>query len=165
MERSLDSLKTFLGEVFSDTINTGIYILEPDVLDLVPEKKEFDFGKDLFPLLLERDLGLFGYIAQGYWKDIGSLSEYQDAHMDVIRGDVKLRIEGEKKGNLFVGEGSNIEAEPRNLTGTIVVGKNCRIHNGAVISNSVIGDQLRDIPRRRHPKFDYLEEYKDRRPV
>ena len=134
------------GEVFSDTINTGIYILEPDVLDLVPEKQEFDFGKNLFPILLERDLGLYGYIAQGYWKDIGSLNEYQDAHMDAIRGDVKLRIDGVRKGNLIVGEGTTIEAESRNLTGTSVIGKNCHIHNGAIISNSIIGDNCEIFP-------------------
>jgi len=74
----MEKLRGFLkkpswGEVFSDTINTGIYILEPEVLDLVPpEKKEFDFGKNLFPLLLERDLGLYGYIAprilERHWK-------------------------------------------------------------------------------------------------
>jgi mannose-1-phosphate guanylyltransferase/phosphomannomutase len=128
------------GEVFSDTINTGIYILEPEVLDLVPEKQEFDFGKNLFPILLERNLGLYGYITQGYWKDIGSLHEYQDAHMDALRGDVKLQISGTKKENLIIGKGSTIETDARNLTGTNVVGKNCHIHNGAVISNVVIGD-------------------------
>jgi mannose-1-phosphate guanylyltransferase / phosphomannomutase len=134
------------GEVFSDTINTGIYILEPEVLDLVPEKQEFDFGKNLFPLLLERDLGLYGYIAQGYWKDIGSLNEYQDAHMDAMRGEVKCQIDGTHKGNLIVGEGTTVEADPRNLSGTSVVGKNCRIHNGAVISNSIIGDNCELFP-------------------
>ena len=51
------------GEVFSDTINTGIYILEPEVLELIPAKEEFDFSKNLFPLMLDRDMGLFGYVA------------------------------------------------------------------------------------------------------
>ncbi len=134
------------GEVFSDTINTGIYILEPEVLDLIPEKKEFDFSKNLFPLLLERNLGLYGYIAEGYWKDIGSLNEYQDAHIDSLLGDVKIRISGERRGSLIIGEGSIIETEDRNLTGTSVIGKNCHIYSGAVISNSVIGDNCEVFP-------------------
>ncbi len=134
------------GEVFSDTINTGIYILEPDVLELIPEKQEFDFSKNLFPLLLERDLGLYGYIAEGYWKDIGSLNEYQDAHSDVLRGEVLLKIDGEKHDNLLIGKGSTVEADPRHLTGNIVIGKNCHIHKGAVISNSVIGDGCELLP-------------------
>jgi mannose-1-phosphate guanylyltransferase/phosphomannomutase len=53
------------GEVFSDTINTGIYILEPEILDLIPSKEEFDFSKNLFPILLEQDMGLYGYVAEG----------------------------------------------------------------------------------------------------
>lgn len=134
------------GEVFSDTINTGIYILEPDILDLVPEKQEFDFSKNLFPILLEQNLSLYGYIAQGYWKDIGSLNEYQDAHIDILRGEIKLLIGGEKRENLFVGENSEIRTEPRNLTGMSIIGKNCRIHNGVVISNSVIGDNCEILP-------------------
>jgi mannose-1-phosphate guanylyltransferase / phosphomannomutase len=134
------------GEVFSDTINTGIYIIEPEILDLVPEKQEFDFSKNLFPILLKQNLGLYGYIAKGYWKDIGSLNEYQDAHMDALRGDVKLHVEGIQKENLIIGEGTTIETDPRHLTGTSIIGKNCRIHNGAVISNSVIGDECEIYP-------------------
>jgi mannose-1-phosphate guanylyltransferase/phosphomannomutase len=134
------------GEVFSDTINTGIYILEPEILDLVPEKQEFDFGKDLFPTLLERDLGLYGYVAEGYWKDIGSLNEYQDAHIDILRGEVKVRFDGERREGLIVGENTEIKSEARNFTGTSIIGKNCRVHNGAVISNSVIGDHCEILP-------------------
>jgi mannose-1-phosphate guanylyltransferase / phosphomannomutase len=89
---------------------------------------------------------LYGYIAQGYWKDIGSLNEYQDAHMDAIRGDVNLQIEGIRKGNLIVGEGTTIDAETRNHIRTSVVGKNCRIHTNAIISNSIIGDNCEIFP-------------------
>src|ERR1039458_641440 len=78
IERFLE--KPTWGEVFSDTVNTGIYILEPEVLDLIPERSEFDFSKDLFPLLLEEDAGLYGYISDGYWRDVGNLNEYQEAH-------------------------------------------------------------------------------------
>jgi mannose-1-phosphate guanylyltransferase/phosphomannomutase len=134
------------GEVFSDTINTGIYILEPEVVEMIPDKQEFDFSKNLFPLLLERDLGLYGYIAEGYWKDIGSLNEYQDAHSDVLHGEVLLKIDGEKHDNLTLGKGSTVEADPRHLTGNIVIGKKCHIHKGAVISNSVIGDSCEILP-------------------
>jgi mannose-1-phosphate guanylyltransferase/phosphomannomutase len=52
--------------VFSDTINTGIYILEQDVLDMIPYREEFDFSKDLFPSMLANDMPLYGYIADGY---------------------------------------------------------------------------------------------------
>ena len=89
------------GEVFSDTINTGIYIIEPEVLDLIPEKQEFDFSKNLFPLLLDHHSELYGYIRNGYWKDIGSLHEYQDAHLDIFRGNVNVHLKGIKTGKLL----------------------------------------------------------------
>ena len=64
------------SEVFSDTINTGIYILNKSALKMIPEKSEFDFSKDLFPMLLKENKNLFGHISSGYWKDVGTLSEY-----------------------------------------------------------------------------------------
>ncbi len=128
------------GEVFSDTINTGIYILEPEVLALVPHKEEFDFSKNLFPILLEQDMGLYGFIADGYWRDVGNLNEYQDVHTDALRGLVKVEIPGEKKGNLFLSSSSKIETDLKNISGTVVVGKNTRIHSDVTISDSVIGD-------------------------
>lgn len=134
------------GEVFSDTINTGIYILEPEVLDLIPHKEEFDFSKNLFPILLEQKMGLYGYIADGYWKDVGNLNEYQDAHTDALRGLVKAVIPGEKRGNVYVGANAKIEAEAKNLTGVIIVGKNTHIHSDVTITNSVIGDDCEIFP-------------------
>jgi mannose-1-phosphate guanylyltransferase/phosphomannomutase len=134
------------GEVFSDTINTGIYILEPDVLDLVPEKAEVDFSKNLFPLLLERKMGLYGFVCDGYWRDIGSLNEYQDAQMDVLRGSVSLTLNGTRKDNVILGAGSTVETAAENLTGTCLIGAKTRIHQGAKISNSVIGDDCEIMP-------------------
>ncbi len=82
------------GEVFSDTINTGIYILEPEVLEMIPYREDYDFSKDLFPLLLRQDAGLYGCVADGYWRDIGNLNEYQDAHIDILNGVVKVETPG-----------------------------------------------------------------------
>ncbi|HEY4613674.1 MAG TPA: sugar phosphate nucleotidyltransferase, partial [Bacteroidota bacterium] len=120
--------------------NTGIYILEPEILNLIPKGEEFDFSKNLFPLLLEHDVGLYGYIAEGYWRDIGNLSEYQDAHSDALRGTVKLRIAGKKKQALYLDEHCKVETSERNFSGTVIIGKNSRIHRDAVIVNSVIGN-------------------------
>jgi mannose-1-phosphate guanylyltransferase/phosphomannomutase len=134
------------GEVFSDTINTGIYIIEPEVLDLVPQGEEFDFSKNLFPLLLERDLGLYGFVAPGYWRDIGNLHEYQEAHLDVLRGIVQVNVDGTAEGSLIFGKGATIETKERNITGRVVVGNNTRIHRDAVISNAVVGDDCEILP-------------------
>ncbi len=127
------------GEVFSDTINTGIYILEPEVLDLIPYKREFDFSKDLYPHMLKEDLGLYGYIAEGYWRDVGNLTEYQAAHMDVLQGRVKIQIPGERNGNVHIGEGSIVSPDAR-FEGTVVIGDGVTIEAGAKLTDTVIGD-------------------------
>ena len=66
------------GEVFSDTVNTGIYVLEPSVLTGVPAGRLYDFSKDLFPSLLAMDVPMYGAVADGYWCDIGDSVETRD---------------------------------------------------------------------------------------
>src|SRR5688572_15740341 len=77
IERFLE--KPNWGQVFSDTINTGIYVLEPEVFDFIPDDTVFDFSEDLFPLLLDKGLPMFGYVADGYWCDVGNIDTYMQA--------------------------------------------------------------------------------------
>ena len=129
------------GEVFSDTINTGIYILEPEVLDLIPAKTEFDFSKDLYPLMLSKGLPLFGYIADGYWKDIGNLQEYQLAHADVLAGRVKVEFAGESCDSSICGKGLNLDPTAH-LDGLVVIGDNVTIGAHAQLTNCVVGNNV-----------------------
>lgn len=128
------------GEVFSDTINTGIYILEPDVLEIIPYREEFDFSKNLFPHLLRNNLGLYGYIADGYWRDIGNLNEYQEAHIDALNGVVRVNIEGHRSGNLIYGDACSFQQDRLHIEGSVLLGKNVTIGNEVTLSNTVIGD-------------------------
>jgi mannose-1-phosphate guanylyltransferase/phosphomannomutase len=130
------------GEVFSDTINTGIYIIEPEILRLIPYQKDFDFSKNLFPTMLEQDMGLYGYIAEGYWRDVGNLNEYQEAHLDALDNKVRLQMEGEKIGDAYIGEHSVIETDPSLLQGMVLIGKNCRIGKNVKIIKSAIGNDV-----------------------
>jgi mannose-1-phosphate guanylyltransferase / phosphomannomutase len=127
------------GEVFSDTINTGIYILEPEVLDLIPYQKEFDFSKDLFPLMLRQNLPLYGYIADGYWRDIGNLNEYQIAHQDVLAGKVNITLPGTKDENVVKGNNCRI-APTAKLTGLVALGNDVEIGPDTHINNAIIGN-------------------------
>jgi len=129
------------GEVFSDTINTGIYVLQPGVLNHIPDKKEFDFSKDLFPLLMENKLPLYGFISSGYWRDIGSISEYSLAHYEALRKEVRLDLPGEKmrEGNVWIGSETTVEAGAI-FKGTVVAVDNCVIKSGVEIRDSVVGD-------------------------
>lgn len=129
------------GEVFSDTINTGIYILEPEVLRLIPYKQDFDFSKDLFPMMLEQDMGLYGYIGEGYWRDVGNLEEYQQAHLDILKGNVRVEIPGERREHAFVGEGVQIGENVR-FEGEVIVGDDVVIEAGTTLANTVIGNKV-----------------------
>ena len=126
------------GEVFSDTINTGIYILEPEVLNLIPYQQDFDFSKDLFPLMLEQDMGLYGYVGEGYWRDVGNLDEYQQAHLDILKGNVKVEIPGTHQGSVWIEEGAQV-SENAKFEGSVIVGADATIESGATVTNCVIG--------------------------
>ena len=88
VERFLE--KPSWGQVFSDTINTGIYVLEPEVLRHIPTDRPYDFSKELFPLLLEMGRPIYGYVCDGYWQDIGNLDQYRQANFDAL--DEKVRL-------------------------------------------------------------------------
>lgn len=131
------------GEVFSDTVNTGIYILEPEVLDLIPEGRDFDFSKDLFPLMLQKGLPLYGHVASGYWRDIGTLGEYLLAHRDILSGKVEAGVDGTRKGrlgtDLWVGEGSQVDPSAK-LSNSVIVGRNVKVGPRVELSDCILGD-------------------------
>ncbi|NLY74430.1 MAG: NTP transferase domain-containing protein [Firmicutes bacterium] len=129
------------GEVFSDTVNTGIYVLEPEIFDLFEHGKEFDFSKNLFPLLLEKGELICGYVADGYWSDIGNLEQYRQAHYDVLTGKVKVSIPGrEVKPGIWLGEAVEIDPKAR-IEGPVLLGDYCRIKADTVIEGfTVIGN-------------------------
>ena len=121
------------GEVISDTVNTGIYVLEPQVLDYFEAGKSFDFSKDLFPILLEKSDPLYGYVAGGYWCDVGNVQEYMRASADLLEGRVHLEpIDKEIGAGVFCGE--NVEIAPdAQLYGPIYLGEGVKIKGGVVI--------------------------------
>ncbi|MBN8659214.1 MAG: mannose-1-phosphate guanyltransferase [Candidatus Melainabacteria bacterium] len=131
------------SEIFSDTVNTGTYILEPEVMLYVVMGREQDFSNDLFPLLLLRNEPMYGYVADGYWCDIGNLAVYRQAHRDVLDGLVNISLDlPQIEPGVFVGHGSQIDASVQ-LEGPVMIGKNCRIGRETVISkHSVIGDNV-----------------------
>ena len=143
IERFLE--KPSWGEVFSDTINTGIYILEPEVFDYIAENKDVDFSKDLYPKLLREGKGLYGYIAEGYWKDIGNHDEYRFAHYDILDGKVNINLNGTKKQidgkTVTVGENTVIE-DGVTFDSNTIIGSNTVIKKGAKIGKSVIGSNV-----------------------
>jgi mannose-1-phosphate guanylyltransferase/phosphomannomutase len=131
------------GEVFSDTINTGIYILEPEAFAMIPSKTEFDFSKDLFPAILKEKKPLYGYIASGYWKDVGDILEYRLANLDILNKAVKVKLPGRKvegmDKDIWLGEDAQVDFTA-SFSGAVVLGKNTRIGPNTRLTNTIIGD-------------------------
>ncbi|MGE5586239.1 MAG: sugar phosphate nucleotidyltransferase [Bacillota bacterium] len=130
------------GEVFSDTVNTGIYVLEPEVLGFFDFGQEFDFSKNLFPFILKRKMPLFGYVASGYWSDIGTIDQYRQTHYDILEGRAKVDIPGQEvERGVYIGAGAEIHPNAR-LIPPVVIGDFSRVkRNAEVGAASVIGSQ------------------------
>ena len=141
IQRFLEKPST--SEVFSDTVNTGIYILEPEVLGFLPANEPCDFSTDLFPLLLDRNVPMHGYIAGGYWCDIGSLEAYRQAQYDAIRGRVHLDLDYvQLRTGLWVGQHTVISPTVE-IESPVLIGSNCVIGDRTKISaGTVIGDRV-----------------------
>ncbi len=134
------------GEAFSDTINTGIYILEPAAVELIPVEENFDFSQNLFPLMLEKKMPLYGKIMDGYWKDVGNVDEYKRAHIDffgnALHLDLKAAKEKYENGTVYRGENVVIEDKVE-MTGTVVLGNDVYLGAGTKLHNCVIGNRNR----------------------
>jgi mannose-1-phosphate guanylyltransferase / phosphomannomutase len=132
------------SEIFSDTVNTGIYILEPEVLDYLPTGEATDFSNDLFPTLLEKGEPMYGYVAEGYWCDVGSLDSYRDAQYDALEGKVDIEIAYEPSEQPGVWLGKNTQIDPSAvIQAPVLIGDNCRIGPRAhVDAGTIIGDNV-----------------------
>ena len=135
--------KPSLSEIFSDTVNTGTYILEPEVLEYLPENEESDFSKDLFPLLLEKKEPIYGYVAEGYWCDVGHLEAYREAQYDGLDKKVKLDFPyREHSMGIWIGNNTYIDSSAIVETPALI-GDNCRIGARVRIeAGTVIGDNV-----------------------
>ena len=141
------------GEVFSDTVNTGIYVLEPSVLEGVPAHQMYDFSKNLFPALLAMDAPLYAAVADGYWCDIGDPTAYLQANLDLLCGRLRFSPSGRQvvpgvwvsgdvphgllvDGPALIGEGSRLAPGTR-LEAGAVLGPATVTESGAVLRRTV----------------------------
>jgi mannose-1-phosphate guanylyltransferase / phosphomannomutase len=141
VERFLE--KPSWGQVFSDTINTGVYVLEPEVLAAVPDGTSYDFSKQLFPDLLRRGKPVFGHLVEGYWQDIGNLDQYRKANFDALEGRIELEVPGIRlRDNVVLGDGVQLP-DLNQIDGPAVIGNYCQIEAGARIGPyAVLGQNV-----------------------
>jgi mannose-1-phosphate guanylyltransferase/phosphomannomutase len=138
------------SSVFSNTVNTGIYVFRPEIFRYIPKAKFYDFARDVWPKLLKRGERIFGYETEEYWCDIGNLLEYRRGQNDALEGKIKLDIPGERGNrNVWIGKGTQV-APGVKIKGPCVIGKNCTLKKNAFIggfstigNNSIIGEGVR----------------------
>ena len=131
------------GQVFSDTVNTGIYVMEPEVLAEVAPGESVDWSADVFPALLKRGAPLFGWIADGYWEDVGTHESYLKAQADVLSGRVDTEIDGfEVSPGVWVAEGAEVDPDAL-LSGPICIGDYAKVEAGAELREfTVLGSNV-----------------------
>ena len=136
-------------DIYSDRINTGIYILEPELLKYIPEGIPCDFGRDLFPALLERDLPVYGFTAEGYWCDVGDTAAYLRVHADALAGKIRLDCTSGVSESAVLEPGCRIETPcsiasgARICAGAVIgpnatIGRGCTVHSGASVKHSIL---------------------------
>jgi len=131
VERFLE--KPTWGQVFSDTINTGIYVLEPEIFDFIAPNEVADFSSDVFPAALAAGRPIYGYVAAGYWEDVGTTEAYLKAHRDIMDERVAVDIDGfELRPGVWLGKDSTIDPSAK-VSGPAIIGDNCSVGPSVVI--------------------------------
>lgn len=131
------------GQVFSDTVNTGIYVMEPEVLERVAEGESVDWSSDVFPKLLAEGAPLYGYVADCYWEDVGTHESYLKAQADMLSGKVDIEIDGfEVSPGVWVAEGADVDPEAV-LKGPLYIGDYAKVEAGAELREyTVLGSNV-----------------------
>jgi mannose-1-phosphate guanylyltransferase len=134
-------------EAKSDFANLGIYIIEPEILNLIPKNEQYDFGYQLFPKLLTMQIPFFSYETDAFWTDIGDIDEYWKLNMSLISKRYNGGLEKSYKildNQVFVGKGSKVsEKTLKTINGPVIIGNNSIIEDDVIINAPVvIGDNV-----------------------
>jgi mannose-1-phosphate guanylyltransferase len=143
-------------EALSDLGNCGIYVFSPEIFDYFPERPFVDWAQDVFPVLLENDVPFHIHEVREYWNDVGSLGELRQGTFDALRGELRLRIDGEEvspgvtvaagtrlpqdaqvEGPVWIGRDVSIGADVR-LMGPVVIGDGVSLGEGAQLRESIV---------------------------
>ena len=141
VERFLE--KPTWGQVFTDTVNTGIYVMEPEVFRHVARGQVVDWSADVFPALLEAGAPVYGHVAEGYWEDVGTHESYLRAQADVLHRRVDVQVDGfEVAPSVWVGEGAEVDPDAV-VQGPAYVGRFAKVEAGARLGElTVLGDNV-----------------------
>ena len=122
-------------DALSNFISTGIYLFEPEVIDLIPSGVEFDIGSQLFPLLAEKGMPFYAQGRPFNWLDIGSVSDYWEVLQNVLTGEVNhMDVPGiQIEPGLWTGLNTSIDWRGTTIKGPVYIGSGVKIEAGATI--------------------------------
>jgi NDP-sugar pyrophosphorylase family protein len=130
--------KPLSGEEKSNLANSGIYVFEPEIFNYIPKGSFCDFGKNIFPDLLEKQVAYYGFKHNQYWNDVGNLEEYQRGNFDALEGKVRVNIPGKQiKDGVWIGKNCKIQEEVV-IIPPVCIGNNCTIKRGAKLFGPII---------------------------
>jgi mannose-1-phosphate guanylyltransferase/mannose-1-phosphate guanylyltransferase/phosphomannomutase len=129
------------GEELSNLCNCGIYIFEPEIFDYIPKDAFYDFGKQLFPEFVTKEIPFYGFEIDGYWNDVGSLGQYRIGNFDALTGKVKVEVSGkERSPGIIIGKGTRVDSSAR-LEPPILLGEYCTVGKDVKLTGPlIIGD-------------------------
>ncbi|CFX85580.1 Nucleotide-diphospho-sugar transferases [Syntrophomonas zehnderi OL-4] len=134
-------------EALSKTANTGIYVFEPEIFSYIPADEFYDFGKQVFPTLVQKKAPFYGHVIDDYWCDVGNINTYRQAHADILCGRVDVNyqgqlVENENQGGRLLGNGVRVG---NNVTfkGQVVIGSGCHIEDNVFLENTVVWNDTR----------------------
>lgn len=132
--------KPLWSQVFSNQVNTGIYVFEPEVLRRIPRRRVSDFGQDIWPALLAEKAPIFGCEIEQYWCDVGNLNEYRRAQRDMLDGHAGFALPGRQiQKSVYIETGARIGRGVK-FIGPCVIGRDVHIAAGVLIGPyTVIG--------------------------
>ncbi|MEF3306727.1 NDP-sugar synthase [Paenibacillus sp. GYB003] len=134
--------KPRIGEAPSNRINAGIYVMDKSVLSCIPANREVSIERETFPLLIEKQVGVYGKTVSGYWMDMGTNERYRKIHWDLLNREYSLPIRGrENENGIWVGDHCEIGAGVL-LVPPVLIGDYVKIGDRSVIGpNVVIGNR------------------------
>jgi mannose-1-phosphate guanylyltransferase len=127
--------KPKVEEALSNFVSTGIYIFEPEILDLIPSGEVFDIGSDLFPMLVEKGVPFYAQNRSFSWIDIGSVKDYWEVSQSVMMGEVAhMDVPGiQLADGIWAGLNTSIDWEGTTIEGPVYIGSGCKIEAGSTI--------------------------------
>jgi NDP-sugar pyrophosphorylase family protein len=126
-------------EVTTNTINAGVYVLERELLELIPKGEPHSMEREFFPLLLDRGVPFYGFVSAGYWLDIGTPAKYLQAQQDLLARRLRAYIEpvGREGHEGWIDPTATVAPAAR-IRGPVAIGPACRIEAGAVVGPGVV---------------------------